>query len=158
MEVAITIEHKNITDPNIHEIKGASTATLNQVPVANGAGSSVWTTVNNLNKIVLTTYLPNLADVDSVFVVSPIAGIIKKAYVTIHNPIDTTTVVTLKIGGVALTDGVISVVASGSTSGSVFSCTPTANNLVAAGQSVEIASNGAATASDPAYITILVEV
>ncbi len=35
-------EHNVITDPNIHEPKGASTATSGQVYVANGAGSGAW--------------------------------------------------------------------------------------------------------------------
>lgn len=36
----MTIQHASITDPNLHEIKGASTAALGTVPVANGAGSA----------------------------------------------------------------------------------------------------------------------
>jgi hypothetical protein len=154
----MTIEHKNITEANLHELKGASTATAGQIPVATGSGSSTWTTVNNLNKMAITTYFPNLADADSVFITAPLAGTISKAYITVHNAIDADTVVTLKIGGVAVTNGTISVVASGSTGGSVFSCTPTAANAVIAGQAIEIVSNGAATANDPAYITLLLSV
>lgn len=36
------IEHKDITDPNIHEPKGVSTAAANRVYKANGAGSGSW--------------------------------------------------------------------------------------------------------------------
>lgn len=36
------IAHKNLTDPQLHEIKGASTATLNQVPIADGEGHAVF--------------------------------------------------------------------------------------------------------------------
>lgn len=36
------VEHVNIDDPNIHEPKGASTATVGQVYVADGAGSGSW--------------------------------------------------------------------------------------------------------------------
>lgn len=36
------IEHKNLTDPEIHEPKGASTATAGQVYVADGAASGSW--------------------------------------------------------------------------------------------------------------------
>lgn len=36
------IAHKNLTDPQLHEPKGASTATLNQVPFADGEGGTVW--------------------------------------------------------------------------------------------------------------------
>ena len=36
------IPHKNLTDPQLHELKGASTATLNQLPFANGNGGTEW--------------------------------------------------------------------------------------------------------------------
>lgn len=38
----MTIEHKLITDPDLHELKGASTAALDRVPVADGLGSNTW--------------------------------------------------------------------------------------------------------------------
>lgn len=36
-------EHSTLSDPDIHEPKGASTATSGQVYIANGAGSGAWT-------------------------------------------------------------------------------------------------------------------
>lgn len=36
------VQHNALTDPNIHEPKGASTATSGQVYVADGTGSGVW--------------------------------------------------------------------------------------------------------------------
>lgn len=38
----MSIEHKNIVDPNIHEPKGIATATAGQIYVANGASSGSW--------------------------------------------------------------------------------------------------------------------
>lgn len=38
-----TIEHSTITDPNLHEPKGTSSAALGQLYVADGAGSGAWT-------------------------------------------------------------------------------------------------------------------
>lgn len=35
--------HSSLTDPNLHEPKGVSTATSGQVYVANGSGSGAWT-------------------------------------------------------------------------------------------------------------------
>ena len=40
-----TIEHKNITDNNIHEPKGASTADEGEIYIADGAGSGTWTKI-----------------------------------------------------------------------------------------------------------------
>lgn len=39
----MSIQHAAITDPDIHEPKGASTANSGEVYVADGAGSGVWT-------------------------------------------------------------------------------------------------------------------
>lgn len=36
----MSIQHAGITDPDIHEVKGASTASTGTVPVANGAGQA----------------------------------------------------------------------------------------------------------------------
>lgn len=38
----MTIQHKLITDPDIHEPKGVSAATANKVYVSNGTGSGTW--------------------------------------------------------------------------------------------------------------------
>ena len=38
----MTIQHKLITDPDIHEPKGVAASTVNKVYVANGSGSGTW--------------------------------------------------------------------------------------------------------------------
>ena len=38
----MTINHVDISDPNVHEPKGVSTATANKVYVSDGAGSGSW--------------------------------------------------------------------------------------------------------------------
>lgn len=38
----MSVEHVNITDPNIHEPKGVATASIGKVYVANGAGGGTW--------------------------------------------------------------------------------------------------------------------
>lgn len=42
------VQHSSLTDPNIHEPKGISTATANTVYMANGSASGSWTNVNRL--------------------------------------------------------------------------------------------------------------
>ncbi len=36
------VEHENITDAELHEMKGAAGASINEVPHSDGAGGSVW--------------------------------------------------------------------------------------------------------------------
>jgi len=47
------IQHKDITDPNIHEPKGIGTASADQVYVATGLGGGTWKTVDTT----LTPYM-----------------------------------------------------------------------------------------------------
>lgn len=39
-----TVQHKNIPDNQLHEIKGAATASLGQIPIATGLGTAVFVT------------------------------------------------------------------------------------------------------------------
>jgi hypothetical protein len=39
-----TVQHKNIPDNQLHEIKGAATASLGQIPVATGLGTAIFAT------------------------------------------------------------------------------------------------------------------
>ena len=41
----MSVQHKDLTDPVLHEPKGASIATDGQVYIADGTGSGVWTTL-----------------------------------------------------------------------------------------------------------------
>lgn len=43
----MTISHKNIDDPEIHEPKGISTATTKSVYIADGAGSGSWEVITD---------------------------------------------------------------------------------------------------------------
>jgi hypothetical protein len=42
------VQHSNLTDPNLHEPKGISTATADQVYLSNGSASGNWRDVNRL--------------------------------------------------------------------------------------------------------------
>jgi hypothetical protein len=42
------VQHSNLTDPNLHEPKGVSTATADQVYISNGSGSGNWRNVNRI--------------------------------------------------------------------------------------------------------------
>jgi len=56
------VQHSSLTDPNLHEPKGISTASANQLYLANGSGSGTWTNANRFpgtgwGKYTNTTYV-----------------------------------------------------------------------------------------------------
>lgn len=160
-------EHANVDPSNIHEPKGANSASVNTTYISNGAASGSWslvspssiTGVNNLNKVVLTLNIPTMGTAASYFVICPIAGDIEKIYSVIDASFggaDET--LSFEIGGVAVTNGNITITQSGSAAGDVDSSTPTAANTLTAGQAIEVISAGASSGSCNAKLTFLIDV
>lgn len=51
------IAHKNLTDPQLHEMKGASAAQAGQVPFADGAGHTSWESITPDKLVIIPTEL-----------------------------------------------------------------------------------------------------
>jgi hypothetical protein len=160
------VQHSTLTGADLHEPKGVGSASTNTVYVANGSGSGTWqkiaanqintTSINNLNKIVITTTFDDISTAHSHWVTAPIAGNIEKIYSVLHQSIATgDTTLTFKIGGVNVTNGVITITQSGSAAGDIDSATPTGANTVTAGQAIEIASDGGTNTSN-AIVTLTI--
>ena len=58
------IPHKDLTDPQLHEMKGASTASANQVPFADGEGGTTWQDLT-IDKVILTAEEQAAVDEDT---------------------------------------------------------------------------------------------
>ena len=112
----------------------------------------------NLNEYAITCDIPDISTADQVYVVAPFGGEIVAIYSVIHGAIATAdAVLTAKIGGTAVTGGVITVANSSSAAGDVDSCFPTALNSVTAGQAIEIETNGASTNTVNVDLTIIIK-
>lgn len=60
------VQHSSLTDPNLHEPKGISTAAASQLYLSNGSGSGTWTNANRFpgtgwGKYTNTTYVGTTA-------------------------------------------------------------------------------------------------
>lgn len=158
--------HKNLTGTDLHEPKGADTATSGQIYVADGAGSGAWSTdylksstTKNTNRLTTSLYFADLGTAGSQFAVAPLAGKIIKIYSVINASFTgSDAVLTSKIAGVSVTNGSITVTQSGSAAGDVDSATPTAANTVTAGQAIEIATDGGPSSVVSAQIVIVLDV
>lgn len=96
--------------------------------------------------VTLNVSIQDISTAGQIFVVSPIAGSITKISSVINGAIATADAdLTAKIAGVAVTGGLITVATSGSAAGDVDSVSPSALNTVAAGDAIEIETDGAST-------------
>lgn len=156
-------EHVNITDPNIHEIKGASTAAVNTVPVATGAGSHTWSKIGsssidtasifNTNKFALSASFPDVSTADTIIIPIPFACTLTRATTALSAAItiaDSTLTLTNSTG--PSTIGTITIAFTGSAEGTIDQLTPGANNSFTAGTYLKIATDGASTTTAKLFI------
>lgn len=172
------VEHVTITDPNIHEPKGVSTAPANRVYRANGAGSGVWS--------ILGSNSLNMSEIEGVLTADAVAGTFDLPYpfyltgviadvsapssILFSIPHDVTIVgarytlggaITLANSTVSVTNAAAAslgtgttIAFSGSGEGVGFSFTATANNVLTGPTWIKVATDGASTTTAPLYVTI----
>lgn len=89
------------------------------------------------------------ADADY-YIVSPHAGSISKIYSVIDGPFGTADItITASIGATPVTGGVVTIATAGSAAGDIASATPSAANVVTAGQAIKLAVAGGGSAGSP---------
>lgn len=164
------VQHSTMTGADLHEPKGASGASADTVYVFDGAGSGTaqkiaaaqidTSSIKNVNEIALEFNVDEINTAKSHFLVVPYAGNITKIWTALDQAIAGGDVVlTSKIGGVGITNGVITITQSGSAAGDVDSATPTALNTITAGQAIEIACDGGTTTSGAhLHTTVVVDI
>lgn len=162
----MTINHKDIVDPDIHEPKGIGSASASTVYKADGAGAGSWvkitsgmvdaSSIKNVNTSILNTILTDVSTASDVYIVVPFACTVTKCYSALQATINTAdSVVTLKIGATPMTGGTMTITASGSAPGDIDSCTPTANNTLTAGQVITIDTDGGSTGTAALVLTFV---
>jgi hypothetical protein len=146
-------EHVNIADGERHEPKGIASATTGEIYQADGSESGDW----KQPTVALTVKMEDISTAQSVWVVAPFAGVIETIYSVIDGAITSADCgITTELAGVAVTGGGLTITQSGSAAGDVDSATPSALNVVAAGDAIEIISDGlSATAVDAVFTLVI---
>lgn len=176
-------EHKDITDPNLHEPKGVASATSGQVYVANGSGSGTWSKPSASNVTVTDSngYFSG-SDVESVleelyekqiYFYDRILDVSSASFVLVPIPENMTIqMIRFVLGGaittaddtLTITRGVDNAVLgtqvitqSGSAEGSTFDFTPSSNASInsSSNKYLKIATDGASGSAVPLYFTVI---
>jgi len=153
------LDHATITDPLLHEIKGAAAATSGQIPVSNGAGAAPFTTINNKDLVFVHADIDDVSTAASYWVVPGIAGDVTKIHTVIDGAIATADAgISFEIAGTPITGGGITIANAGSAAGDVDSSTPSAANTITANQAIEMITDGASTNTVKATVTFTTDV
>lgn len=100
----------------------------------------------NLNKVTIPFYIADVSTAGQIYVPIPdeFEGDIVEIRTALNGAIITAdAVITAKIGGVAVTNGALTIAFTGSAAGDVDTARPTGARTVRAGGTVEIETNGA---------------
>ena len=113
--------------------------------------------MRTLNDYFITVKMSDVSTASSVYVAVPDGGKVIKIYSVLGGTIATANaVITAKVGGTAMSDGTITIAYSGSATGDVDSCEPSAANIVEEGGYITLTTSGASTNTHTADFTIVI--
>ena len=162
-------QHNALTGSSLHEPKDVAAASVDNLYAADGAGSGTFrkithasmdkTSVKNVNLIYISYEILDVSTAKSMWLPCPKAGKIIKIYSVLHGAIATGDVdLTFEIDGVLVTNGIITITQSGSAAGDLDNSTPSANNVLTAGQAIEIITDGVSTGTVNVTLTFEIDI
>lgn len=118
---------------------------------------TVITLVPRVDAYVMTVDIANISSAADFYLYVPFAGLVTFGAIMIDGAITVANaVVNLKINGVAITGGQITVTQAGSAAGSSFTCTPTAANAVVAGDKLTVNNAAGSTGAVAGHVVIVI--
>jgi hypothetical protein len=161
-----TALHKDLTGSDLHEPKGAASASSGQVYQADGAGSGAWAKIGttaidtsaifDTNKFSILVQIPDISTADFVLVPLPFACTLNRVTSVLHAAItvaDATLTITNSTG--PATVGTITVANASSAEGDIDQLTASVNNTFTADTYVKVATDGGSTTT--AKVSVLLE-
>ena len=174
----MAIQHVDITDPNIHEPKGAAGASVNTVYVANGSGSGTWRKITDADvdqgnlqqfvqdsldqgdieftgKFYMTGVITDVSAVSSRIIPLIEDCMVLGARFVLGGAITTANAtIQVKNSAGATMGPDVTVAYTSSAKGDGYSFTATGNNVLVGPTWMEITSDGGSDTSQPLYFTI----
>jgi len=151
------VNHSSLTDPYIHEPKGAATAAAGRVYVANGTGSGAWTAKETLVGETLNGYLDDVSTASTVYIPIPYAGTVSKIITVLEGSITGANSTVTVANSAAASMGTLTITQSGSAAGDVDTLAPSANNSVTADSFITVSTDGASTTHVTLRFTIVLD-
>lgn len=152
------VQHASLTGSDLHEPKGADTASANQVYVADGAGSGTWQKITpsqvSSRTEVVVVHLSDISTAKSIYIPFLSAATITKVITVIDGAIATADATLTVYNSAGASMGNIVIAYSGSAAGDIDTLDSPANNSVVEDDFIRIATDGASTNSINATIMI----
>jgi len=149
----MSVQHSTLTGSDLHEPKGAASASANKVYVANGTGSGSWTPLT----FSFNTHIEDISTATDVYIPIPYAGSITKITTATSGAVSTSDLVLTFYDSSSNSMGSITVTSSGSAAGDVDTLSPASNNTVTANDYIRVNGDGGPSAHTSLWINIVME-
>lgn len=144
--------HSALTDPDVHEPKGISTATAGDVYIADGAGSGSWAPT----PYVVDLTMSDVSTSNTIYVPIPFAGTVTKIVSVLQGVIATADDTITVRNAAGLSMGTLTIAFSGSAAGDIDTLSPISNNTVSADSFITIESNGLSTSAQAVRFAVCI--
>jgi hypothetical protein len=149
-------QHSEISDPDIHEPKGITTAAAGTVYKADGSGSGDWELPTVSERLVFCAVINDVSTAGSVYIPIPLACTILGATTVLGGTISgANSSITFFNGAATSLGSAMTVTQSGSAAGDIDTFTATTNTAMTANSYVKVTTDGGSTGTVPLFITIL---
>lgn len=144
--------HSALTDPELHEPKGISTAQSGEAYMADGAGSGSWV----VPPYTLTTRLDDVSTASTVYLAIPYAGTVKKVVTVLEGSLTTANATVTVKNSAGTSMGTLTITQSGSAAGDIDTLSPVSNNTVTNDSKISIETDGASDTTRKLFITVYI--
>jgi len=148
--MALTNEHAmdfNDMELRCAELTATSKVTIGSTEIVEADLIAVNALPTSINDVVLTLDIDDISAEAVYYLVSPYAGTISKIWTVADSAVLTAdATITAAIGATGVTGGVVTIATAGAAAGDIDSATPSAANVVTAGQAVNFTVTGGGAA------------
>lgn len=158
------VAHADLTGSNIHEPKGADSASADEVFVADGAGSGTFekittdsidtTSVLNVNKFTLSVVLDDISTSSTIYVPVTRDCTLDKVTSALQGAIGTADATITIANYVGTTSATMVVAYSGSAAGDIDTVSPASNNTFTGDTFLRISTDGASSNTVKLILTL----
>jgi hypothetical protein len=145
--------HSALTGADLHEPKGADSASAGQVYVATGAGSGTW----SARQYTLTAVIADVSTAETVYVAVPYSGNVVRVTSVLEGAISIADATITVSDNASNSMGTLTITQSGSAAGDVDTLTPASNQDVTDNDYITIATDGASSSANKLWLTIVIE-
>lgn len=152
----MAIQHSAISDPEVHEPKGASTASAGEVYIADGAGSGDWELPSVTQYFTVSGVITDVSTASSIYLPVPTSCTALGATFVLGGAISgADAAITLFNSAGASLGSAVTISHSGSAAGDIDTFTATTNIAIAGDTFVRVTTDGASTNAIPLFVTVL---